>query len=424
MQAQVATKNSGIIDLLRCRDFTILLTANIISRFGDSLDGIAYGWMVYMLTGSKLLLGTLFAVNALPNIVFGPFAGLLADRMNKKRLIILSFAGRGIAVSLTALFYMLNVLAPWHLFVITIVNSTLETMMGPASTSLLPLILSKEKFLSANSFSTSAYKFAELLGTGAAGLIIALVGISGAIFIDGATFITAAVMVAFLKVELPKVEAKDWNMKSYGKELMVGFTFVKRNKLIRLTIVLFAVINFCLAPVGILMPVFTKDLLKGGPNVLSMIGIAFAIGTIIGGLAMGQFGSRFKITSLITGGFLVFGASYALLFIPGNVIGAGIGSLTLALFCFCMLGILIPVVSSPIQTYLITNTEQSILGRVSSILKMISFSAIPLGAAVTGIISEYFSVSVIFLLMGAAITSIALFLSFNKEFTNTSVQPM
>ena len=420
MQVQAATKNSGIINLLRCRDYTILLVANLISRFGDSLDGIAYGWMVYMLTGSRLLLGTLFAVNALPNIIFGPFAGLLADRINKKTLIILSFAGRGAAVSLTALLYTLGLLAPWHLFGITIINSTLETLMGPASTSLMPLILNKENFLAANSFSTSAYKFAELLGTGAAGLIIALVGISGAIVIDGITFFTAAVLVLFLKVKLPKIEAKALNVGSYGKELMVGFSFVKNNKLIRLTMMLFAVINFCLAPIGILMPVFTKDLLMGGPNVLSMIGISFAVGTIIGGLAMGQFGAKFKITSLIAGGFMVLGASYGLLYIPGNLIGAGVGSLVMALSCFFMLGFLIPVVSSPIQTYLISNTEQSILGRVSSILKMISFSAIPLGAAVTGIISEYLSVSAIFLIMGAAISFIALMLCFNKEFTNAS----
>jgi MFS transporter, DHA3 family, macrolide efflux protein len=416
MQTEVAVKKSGIVDLLRCRNYTIMLIGNLISRFGDSLDGIAYGWMVYMLTGSKLLLGTLFAVNAIPNIIFGPFAGVLADRLNKKRLIIFSYVGRGVIVSITAMMYMMGVLKPWHLFLFTACNSTLETLMSPALISLLPLIMKKEMFLSANSFSSSMSKIAELIGTASAGVVIALIGISGAIYIDGATFFIAALFISLIQISTPKEEGKKLTFKAYISDLKEGANFIKGSKLIRISISLFALMNFCLAPINVLMPVFTKDILKGGPEVLSAMGVAFAIGSILGGLVISQIGYRYKISSLIIGSTLLFGITYALMVLPGNVIKSEIYSKSIAVLCFFFIGILMTSIISPISTYLMSNTDRSILGRVSSIMNMISCSATPLGSAVTGVITEYISVSAIFLCMGGLISIAAVYLGFNKEF--------
>lgn len=416
MQIKTTTNKVGIGELLECRNYAILLIGNFISRFGDSLDSIAYGWMVYMLTGSKLLLGTLFAVNALPNIIFGPFAGVLADRCNKKKLIVLSYIGRGLVVCVTAFLFTVNLLRPWHLFVFTIMNSTLETLMSPTAASLLPLILNKKMFLAANSFSSSTSKFAELIGTGMAGAIIALLGISGAIFIDGVTFFIAAALIILMQVALPEAERAKLNVRAYMKDLKEGFSFVKNNKLIRLTIILFALVNFCLAPINVLMPIFAKDVLKGGPDILSYIGVALAVGTILGGVLIGQFGPRFKISTLIISGLFLFGISYALLMIPGNVISTGVYSYAAAIGSFFMFGLLIPIISSPVQTYLMVNTDRAVLGRVISFMTMISCSAIPLGSALTGTISEYMSMSAIFLCMGGLICLSAVFLLFKKDF--------
>jgi DHA3 family macrolide efflux protein-like MFS transporter len=416
MLTEKAVKKYGIWDLVKCRNYTVMLIGNLISRFGDSLDGIAYGWMVYMLTGSKLLLGSLFAVNAIPNILFGPFAGVLADRLDKKKLIILSYTGRGVVVSITAMMYMTGILRPWHLFLFTFINSSLETLMSPALISLLPLIIKKEMYLSANSFSSSMSKFAELIGTAAAGAVIALVGISGAIYIDGATFFIAAVFICLIQVSIPKSEIQKLTFKNYIGDLKEGASFLKNSKLIRTSIALFALINFCLAPINVLMPVFTKDILKGGPEILSAIGVSLAVGSILGGLIISQVGYRFKISSLIIGSTLLFGITYALLVLPGNVVSSGIYSTAIAVSCFFFIGFLIPSIISPIQTYLMSNTDRAILGRVSSIMTMINCSAIPLGSAVTGIITEYVAISAIFLCMGSIISLASVYLLTNREF--------
>ena len=137
MDTKLNVSKVGIKDLLGIKQYTMFLTSNFISRFGDSLDSIAYGWMVYMLTGSKLLLGTLFAVNAIPSIIISPFAGVLVDRLPKKKVIVIEDFLRGVTVCLTASLFGLGLLRPWHLFLFTILNSTFEAFTKPAGISFL-----------------------------------------------------------------------------------------------------------------------------------------------------------------------------------------------------------------------------------------------------------------------------------------------
>jgi DHA3 family macrolide efflux protein-like MFS transporter len=415
MEVENTRSDLGIRSLFKYKDFVLLLVANFISRFGDSIDSIAYGWMVYQLTGSKILLGTIFALNAIPNIILGPFAGVLADRVNKKKLIAIGYTGRGLIVSLTALLYYFNILEPWHLFLFTILNSSLETIAAPCVSSLLPFVITKEDFLKANSFSASAYKIAELVGTAMAGGIIAFVGIAGAIFIDGATFFVGAFIIMFLKVTFVIEKKEKMKVKSYLEDLKVGFIYIRENKIVRISIALFAVANFCLAPINIMMPVFVSDILKGGPEILSAMGIALSLGTILGGVLVGQFGGKFKMSVLLICGMILFGFSYAVLYLPGNIIIMQTASYITTIVSFFFIGFFIPVMVSPITSFIMINTDKKVLGRVSSVMAMISCAAIPLGSAFTGFITEILSLSMIFLFMGVIISLVAASLIFNKE---------
>lgn len=413
---EILQKNEKVnaFHLFKLRDFSLILIANFISRLGDSIDSIAFGWMVYELTGSKLLLGSIFAVNAIPNIIFGPFAGVLADKLSKKNLIFFSFLGRGLVVTFTALLFFLDILAPWHLFVFTFINSTFETLNSPALISLLPLVVPKERLLVANSFSSSAYKFAELVGLGLASVIIGLIGISGAIFIDALTFFMASILILFIKYSSEEKEILKLSIKEYMKEIKVGFDFIKAHSLIKTIVILFALINFCLSPVNILMPAFTKDILKSGPDILGLIGIVLVIGTILGGLIVAQIGSKYKITSLIIYGFLFLGINYMLLSLPEYLLLDSYISIVVASIIFFNIGLSIPLISSPVSTYLMVNTDKSILGRISSFIGMITLCAQPLGSSLTGVVTEYISMSTLFLIMGLSIVLLSLVLKYSK----------
>lgn len=415
MEVSVESKKGSIRQLFAFRNYTILLAANFISRFGDSLDAIAYSWMVYVLTGSKLMLGTLFAVNAIPNIVFGPFAGVIADRFDKKRLIIVGYMGRGIVVSITALMFFTGILQPWHLFVFTIINSTFETLTAPVFISLVPVLVSKEFYLSANSFSTSAYKFAELIGAGAAGAIIALTGVSGAIFIDGSTFFAAVLIILFIKIEKDTGELEKIDAKGYLNQLKEGFSFIKSNHLIKTGIILMAILNFCLSPINVLMPAFVNEQLKGGAEILSLLGVALSVGIILGGIVVGQIGQKFKNSTLISFGLLFFGLNYCMMYLPGNIVPAGMAATAIAAANFFIFGFIIPMISSPITTSVMLNTEKSMMGRVGAIIGMVAMCAVPLGSAIIGAICEKLSMSTIFAIMGGIIALLGIKTMCDKE---------
>ncbi|MCB2296239.1 MFS transporter [Clostridium tagluense] len=416
METVVTNKKNGIKELLPHKSYVTLVFANIISRFGDSLDSIAFGWMVYILTGSKLLLGTLLAVNVVPNILFSVFAGVLVDRLKKKSVLIVGYIGRGIMVSIVAFLFMTKSLRPWHLFIFTFISSTFESFTSPAQSSILPLLLPKELFLAANAISTSAYKFAELIGLGAAAAIITVFGISGAFFIDGATFFIAAILILFIKVKNDISSIVKLTLNSYFAELKEGFSFIKNNKLLRTIIILFALINLCLSPVGVILPAFVKENLKSGVEMQSVLGISLTVGMILGGFLVAQFGSHFKISTFIILGFFSLGINYALLYIPGNVITNTNISCILASVLFGLIGLAVPVISSPVSTYFLNVTPREILGRVSAVVGMVSMCALPLGSATSGVVSEYISISVLFGTMGIIIILISLFLVFNKKF--------
>lgn len=412
---EVVERRNVFKELISYKDYSKMLLADLISRFGDSVDSIAYGWMVYLLTGSKLLLGTLFAVNALPAIIFSPFSGVLVDRFSKKKVIIIGDLGRGIVVLLTGIMFYYNILRPWHLFMFTFLNSIFEVLTSPARAVITTLILPKDMMLKASSFSTSVTSFGELIGMGLAGVIIATMGVSGAIIIDSFTFILSAIIVSILKVEETLEENNEMNIKSYFKDLKEGILFVKSERVIVIYIIMAALANFCLAPLNVLMAVYVKDILNKGPETLSILGIGLMAGIITGGMAVSQVGDKLKKSTLAVLGFMLLGINYALMSLPGffKNISSPIAIATIAYFS---IGFGAPLVSTPVRAFILTNTPKDILGRVASLMGMCMLSAMPLGGTLTGVVSQYTSVEMMFLAMGIAICIIALIPLFDKEF--------
>lgn len=415
MEVGITKKRGMLKQLAFSKNYMLLFIANFISRFGDSIDAIAYSYMVYELTGSKMIMGALFAVNFIPNIVLSPFAGVIADRFNKKRLIAMGYLGRGIMVSITALMLATNILKPWHLFAFTFINSTFETLMSPATMSILPLIITENMYLTANSFSNSAFKFAELLGTAMAGIFIALMGTSGAIFIDGATFFIAFSIIAFMRVKDDKISKEKIEVKAYINDIKEGFSFVKNDYLIRTVLILFALMNFCLSPINVLMPAFVSENLKADASALSLIESAIIIGMILGGVAVASIGNKVKGHTLMSWGMIIFGVSYSLFYFPGNILSPGIYSIALSTFAGFLLGFMIPFTTSPMTTKIMINTEKSMMGRVGAFMTMVSCCAIPLGSSITGTITELLPMTTIFAIMGGIIILLGIRAKLNNK---------
>jgi DHA3 family macrolide efflux protein-like MFS transporter len=194
---------------------------------------------------------------------------------------------------------------------------------------------------------------------------------------------------------------------------------LRKEALILTTILLAAFTNFCFTPFTVLKPAYVNDILGSGPEVLGILGVVTTVGIIVGGLVVGQFGSLFKKSQLIIIGLFSIGIAYALFSIPGTINILGISPVAIAAIISFIFSFFIPVTFSPINAYILQNTPQQFLGRISSLMSIITLSSVPIASSLSGIITEYVSMPIVFIVLGTLIVVTALSLIFNKEFCNS-----
>lgn len=205
------------------KNFRYMIAANLISRFGDSVDAIAYSWMVYQLTGSTAWLSVILGVNMIPTVLFQPLGGGLTEYFRKKRVIVICDIARGAVVFLTGVCMLTGALRPWHLLIFTFVNSSIEALRIPNGLAILPQILNKENYKAAISMDQGVRRTSELIGMGCAGIIIGWLGIGGALFVDAVTFLASGLLLSFLQVNEEKRKNVRFQIQGYAGTLKEGF---------------------------------------------------------------------------------------------------------------------------------------------------------------------------------------------------------
>ncbi len=145
-EAAEVKKSTGYREVLKQKEFMKLIIANVINRFGDSIDSIAFTWMVFALTNSPAWSAVIFGINRIPTIFLQPFAGAMVESRNKKLIMVMMDFIRGICVTVIAVLLILKQLNPWILLTMTLVISSAEAFRGPAGTAVLPRILDKNCF--------------------------------------------------------------------------------------------------------------------------------------------------------------------------------------------------------------------------------------------------------------------------------------
>ena len=402
-----ALEKNGLRVLRNYPDFLKVWFGGTISRFGDSLDGIAFMWLMYKLTGSTLLMGSVMAVSAIPSL-FGMAAGVFVDRMNKKRVMVLMDLLRGMSTISIALLFITDNLQIWQLFAFAFFNSICEVFSSPARSSVTQVLIKKEHYLAANSLGQASGAIAEILGMGTAAAIIGLWGVGTAILIDALTFLISAFTAAIANIEVIISSSDKLNFSKFFKELFEGLTVIKSNSMIFINMILGAAINILLAPYNVLLPKYSDKILNSGEQGYSSMGIGVMVGTVLGSLLVGRIADKFKKSTVIITGFLVIGLNIAAL--------GFINNLFLAVALSTLMGICMPLISATGMSIIQTHTPREKMGRVISTKQAIGLIGMPLGFAASGIIGESLNVQYTFIGIGAIMIIICVLPIFNKEF--------
>lgn len=278
-------KKIGYKDVLRQKEYMKLILASLVNRFGDSIDAIAFTWLVYQLTENAAYSALMFGINKLPTIFLTPFTGAWVESRNKKWIMVWTDLGRALCVAFIATGYMLGFLNAGMLFGATLLISTLEAFRVPAGTALTPKLLEKQYYEYGMSLNSTAGSLMEIIGMAMAGGVIALIGISGAVYLDMATFIFSAVVIMFIHSKEEKRE-KQASMRGavgeYVHSLTDGMKYVKKSHTILFFTAVCIVLNAFLTPLNSLMAPLAEEVLNAEAVMVSVLSTGATVGMLIG----------------------------------------------------------------------------------------------------------------------------------------------
>ena len=375
MKMETQNEKIGYRDILRQKEYMKLIGANLINRFGDSIDAIAFTWLVYAVTGSAAWTTLIFALNQLPTVLLQPFAGTLVEGMHKKRVMVVSDLIRGGIVALLAVLYVGNRVNPLILAVFTLIISSVEAFCLPASTAFIPKVLDKKYYAFGTSLNATASRALELVGIALGGILIAGLGVQTAMMIDSTTFLCSGIIIACIRAreEKPKKTAVDLN--SYCTSMKEGFSYVKNKKVVLNFCILATFANAVFVPFNSLQSAMAVEIYGVGSELLSVFGFALIAGTVLG-----------IFYAVITLGRFTY----------GNLLQSCILCGTVTFVC----GVGASLVNETINVQFMKNVEEEYLARAASIMGSVGAAATPVMSFVISAVLVKLSVSSIFIIFG------------------------
>ena len=383
--------------LLSQKQFLKLMLANLVSRFGDSLDVIAYTWIMYEVTGSESLMALIMGLNYVPTVLLQPFAGALVDRMKKKGLMILTDVARFVIVAVFVILYVNGALTPLLIAVLTLCTSTVEALRVPAGGAFMQHLLTPEHYTIARAANYSLSQASQLIGFMLAGVLIAWIGAAGVLWIDAVTFAVSAVVIALIQVSETRGNGRI-DVRRIATDFKDGLFFLRKSKTVQVVSIIGLVIDFGLAPLSVFQTPYVYDYLKMGPEVLSYIKILMILGMMSGAaIAPKLFTLRKAKLSVLAG--IGMGISIGCMYVTvllGNAT-AMMGLLTLSMFCVGAGGGILNVV---IGGSMMKAVPKDMMGRMSGLNAAIMEASMPVGSFLCSALVLKLSVVQLFLMFG------------------------
>lgn len=294
--------------LLTNRDLTRVWWAGLISWTGNYALFVALPVYVYGRTNSTLATALSVMAGTLPSVVVGPLAGVLVDRWDRRRVLVLA----NLTLSAATPLFLLAPDSPWWLAVpIALVQSSLGQFLGPAEHALLPTLVGEEHLAAANSLNALNNNLARLIGPAAGGLLLASLGFAGVVIADALTYLLAAGLM--WGVRAPESAPQPEGTRRVLGEWRAGLAMVGGNALLRLCFVAAGLVGFGEGFISTLMAPFVKEMLGGGGRELGFLLSAQAVGGILAGLLLASFAHRLDAARLLGWGGLLSGLSLAAL---------------------------------------------------------------------------------------------------------------
>ncbi len=372
--SEAATRTRiGTFHALGLRDFRLLWIGTLFASAGQWIQQATLSWVVYDLTGSGTLLGAIGLMRAIPMLSLIPLAGVAADCMNRRLLMLSSQVGMlGLALGL-GVGMAVGKVEIWHLFLFTFLAGVAQAFNQPVRQTIVFDLVPRHAVPNAVALSSAGFNLTRAIGPSIAGFLIAWYGPAGNFFIQSAAYL--GVVISVLLIAFPPNRRADQGA-SVLRNLAEGFAYVAKNPITRVLVMLGTVPPLLLIPSFMyLTPIFAKDIFNSGPEGLGLLLSSVGVGGVIGALTTASLGS-FDRRGLLQLGAL-FGLALSVLAFSFST------SMQTALPALLCAGFFEMIYMSTNQTILQLSVPDQMRGRVTSIL-MLNMAMMPVGGTVAG----------------------------------------
>jgi DHA3 family macrolide efflux protein-like MFS transporter len=351
----------------------------------------------------------------LPTVILSPYAGVWADRYNRKRLIMLSDSSIAVSTLILALLFLAGFDSIWLLFAVSAIRALGTAIQTPTALAMIPQMVPKDQLTRINGIQGSIQAVNFLIAPVVSGALMTLAPIESIFFIDVVTAIIGVATLGLLVKVTPHQKAVDEAPKSSLEEIKLGFRYIRSNRYVMSFFLYLSAQMFFVGAPAFLTPLqvtrsFGSDLWR-----LTAVELVFAVGMILGGLIMAYWGGfANRVHTMI----------FAIMMIGLFVIALGVApNFWTYLFFMIIIGIALPMFNTATNVLLQEKVEEHYLGRVFAVLTMINSSMMPLGMVVFGPVSDVVAIEKIMIVTGALVLMQSFIMIRHKSFIEAGKKP-
>jgi MFS family permease len=358
---------------LRHRNFQLFFSGQLISLIGTWMDNIAEAWLVYRLTGSSLLLGTVAFAGQIPVFLLAPIGGMVADRWNRQRVVIATQATSMVLAGILAVLTLTGRIKVWEVVVLAALMGAVNAFDIPARQAFLVDMVGREDLMNAIALNSSMFNGARVIGPSIAGILVASIGEGWCFAANSISYIAVIIGLLLMHVNSAPVESR---RVSPFEHIVEGFRFVWNTGPIRALLLLLGLVSLVAMPYSVLMPIFAAKVLHGNARTLGVLMGATGVGALGGALTLA---SRSGVKGL--GRWVAIAcASF----------GTALILFSLSRWYFLSVALLVPVGFAMMVQMASSNTliqamvPDRLRGRAMAVYSMMFMGMAPIGALLSG----------------------------------------
>jgi MFS family permease len=374
-----STRSIGLpatLRALRHRNFQLFFSGQLISLIGTWMQSMAQAWLVYRITGSSFLLGSVGFASQFPVFLVAPLGGIVADRHHRHRVVIATQIASMILALTLALLTLTGKVQVWHIFVLAALLGVVNAFDIPGRQAFLVDMVGKEDLMNAIALNSSMFNGARIVGPAIAGILVAKIGEGWCFFANGVSYIAVIVGLLMMRVQRParRAPASPW------AHLIEGFRFVRQTAPIRAILLLLGLVSLVAMPYTILMPIFADKILHGGARGLGILMGATGVGALLGALTLASRSGVHGLGKWVAFSCGGFGVSLILFSFSRNF------WLSAALLLPVGFGMMLQMSSS--NTLIQAMVPDHLRGRVMAVYSMMFMGMAPFGAFLGGALAD------------------------------------